>query len=113
MVTTNVWTTQSAKYPKKAAKWAQSPTVVSPDTRKTSPHMAVDPRNAYHTSAVLGAAVDVATSPLRFSPTGLDVWASGSGGDGGGSGGGVPMAGGGGAFGGGGRAPLPGPFKVY
>ncbi|CAM9341330.1 unnamed protein product [Scytosiphon promiscuus] len=68
-----------------------------------SPHMAVDPLNAYHTSAVLGAAVDVATSPLRFCGTGLDAWASNCS-----SGGGVPMTGGGGAFGGGGRAPPPG-----
>ncbi|CAM9333668.1 unnamed protein product [Ectocarpus fasciculatus] len=70
-----------------------------------SPHMAIDPSNAYHTSAVLGAAIDVATSPMRFSSTGLDAWASGRSG---GGGGGVPMARGGGAFGGGGRAPPPG-----
>ncbi|CAN0403221.1 unnamed protein product [Pylaiella littoralis] len=71
---------------------------------ETSPYMDVDPRNAYHTSAVLGAALDVATSPLRFSSTGLDAWA---GGNSSGSGGGVPMVGGGGAFAGGGRGPPP------
>ncbi|CAM9200669.1 unnamed protein product [Ectocarpus sp. 12 AP-2014] len=71
---------------------------------ETSPHMAIDPSNAYHTSAVLGAAVDVATSPVCFSSTGLDAWASGRGG----GVGGVPMAGGGGAFGDGRRAPPPG-----
>ncbi|CAN0284960.1 unnamed protein product, partial [Laminaria digitata] len=70
--------------------------------------MSVDPANAYHTSAVLGAALDVATSPLRFSSTRLDAWASAGAGAGGGGGGGVPLLGGGGAFGGGGRAPAPG-----
>ncbi|CAM9731583.1 unnamed protein product [Ectocarpus sp. 8 AP-2014] len=60
---------------------------------ETSPHMAIDPSNAYHTSAVLAAAIDVATSPMRFSSTGLDAWASGRGG---------------GAFGDGGRARPPG-----
>ncbi|CAN0109570.1 unnamed protein product [Ectocarpus sp. 6 AP-2014] len=71
---------------------------------ETSPHMAIEPGNAYHTSAVLAAAIDVATSPMRFSSTGLDAWASSRGG----GVGGVPMAGGGGGFGDGGRAPPPG-----
>lgn len=71
--------------------------------------MSVDPANAYHTSAVLGAALDVTTSPLRFSSTRLDAWASaGAGWAGCGGEGGVPLVGGGGAFGGGGRAPAPG-----
>eukprot|EP00752_Nemacystus_decipiens_P006332 g5708.t1 len=72
--------------------------------KETSAHMAIDPANAYHTSAVLGAALDVATSPLRFSNTGLDAWANADGG----GGGGVPLARGRGAFGGGGRASVPG-----
>lgn len=72
---------------------------------KTSPYMAINPRNAYHTSAVLGAALDVATSPLRFLSTGFDAWASGNNS---GGGGGAPMMGDGGAFGCGGRAPPPG-----
>ncbi|CAM9904921.1 unnamed protein product [Ascophyllum nodosum] len=51
---------------------------------QTWPHVRADPRNAYHTSAILGAAVDVATSPLRFSSTRLDEWASAGGDYGGG-----------------------------
>ena len=65
----------------------------------------MDPTNAYHTSAILGATLDVATSPLRFSSTRLDAWARAGAGAGGG---GAPLLGGGGAFGGGGRAPAPG-----
>lgn len=73
---------------------------------KTSPHMAIDPVNAYHTSAILGAALDVATSPLRFSNTRLDEWASAT--SSGGGGGRVPMAGRGAVYGAAGRARPPG-----
>eukprot|EP00903_Cladosiphon_okamuranus_P014931 g13823.t1 len=76
--------------------------------KETSAYMAIDAVNAYHTSSVLGAALDVATSPLRFSNEGLDAWANadsnGGRGGGGDGGGGVPLARGGVAFGGGGRA---------
>ncbi|KAG5187260.1 Tubulin/FtsZ, GTPase domain-containing protein [Tribonema minus] len=43
-----------------------------------SPHVALDARRPYHTSAVLGAALEAATSPFRFSspaaPCRMDAW---------------------------------------
>lgn len=47
---------------------------------QVSPHVEIDPRKPYHTSAVLGAALDVATSPMRFARGRLDEWQEAQGG---------------------------------